>query len=695
GLVALAGGQASAQDAPAKSRSALAETAIAACVPSFTSPSADGTGVAATISTDPPVVTAPNQDAPTATALPVTAAAPAAQAGQPPAGQTQAPAGQAGQPAPIQQVPVVAGPVIDDIVVVGNKVLNSAAIITLSGHKKGDPCSSETLTDMRDRLAKTGNFGMHHPDQQERWVQVQAEDIGNNKCKVTITVDENDAINSIAPTGTGPIKGDDVKALITKTAVYNVEQIAQDAQNIIELYNKRGYSIEFGQDLGMDPNNPGVLLLPILVTRVDDIVISKKHKTRDYVILRELKTKKGDYFNRKTFYEKDRAKLINLDLFDDVTFSEATVGTGTGRVKLTINVVEKRTGSISAGVGYSNRQQLIGRAEVSETNFQGRGEGVSLLWETGGVASRNSVELTYTRPWLDKHQTSLQVNLFDKTVYRFSNSLQSADNSLLSTNAGHYNEQRRGGAITVSRPLRDTLRLALTGRVENVHTDPLSLSGVNAEIVQDGPIESVGASLLRDTRDLILDPVAGGYQSLSIQAGHATLNSITNANGFPVSQAVTGSVNFSKGQFEWRQYFSLQGRRKHLTDEKSAIAVRFLAGGAAGTLPFFEQFFVGGAESLRGYREDRFWGKYMFLGSIELRQPLARRLKGVVFADVGDAWGGPYSNVSLQGFQQTGFQPRASVGLGIRVGTPLGPIRLDYGIGSEGGRAHFSIGNVF
>ncbi len=601
------------------------------------------------------------------------------------------------QPVAGQQPPVapVDSRTIEEIVVVGNKVLNSEGIITVGGHKKGDPCTAQVLAEIRDNLAKSGNFGMHHPDEQGKWVAVQAEDLPNNKCKVTITVDENDKINEIAPTGTGPIKPEEVKALITKTNVYNVEQIAQDAQNIIDLYVKRGYSIEFGRDLGPDPNNPGVLLLPILVTRVDDIVFSKKHKTKDYVILREMKTKKGDYFNRKVFYERDRAKLINLDLFDDVNFTETSVGTGTGRVKLTISLVEKRTGSISAGVGYSNRQQLIGRAEVSETNFQGRGEGVTLLWETGGAANRNSIELGYTRPWLDKHQTALQINLFDKTVYRFSNSLQSADTSLNNNASNRYNEQRRGGTITLSRPIKDTLRAALTARAENVHTDPLALSGVNAEIIQDGPIYSLGASLLRDTRDLVLDPVAGGYQNLSIQAGHAELNKITNANGFPVTQAVTGAVSFSKGSLEWRQYFSLQGRRKHLTDEKSAIAVRFLAGSALGTLPFFEQFFVGGAETLRGYREDRFWGKYMFLGSIELRQPLARRLKGVLFADVGDAWGGNYSNVNLEGFTQSVFRPRVGVGLGIRVGTPLGPIRLDYGIGSEGGRTHFSIGNVF
>ena len=97
-----------------------------------------------------------------------------------------------------------------------------------------------------------------------------------------------------------------------------------------------------------------------------------------------------------------------------------------------------------------------------------------------------------------------------------------------------------------------------------------------------------------------------------------------------------GNVNFAKFSLEWRQYFNLQTPRKRLDEEKSTVALRFMLGSAVGTLPFFEQSFVGGAETLRGYREDRFWGKYMFLGSVELRQPLARRLKGVLFLDLDE-----------------------------------------------------------
>ena len=55
--------------------------------------------------------------------------------------------------------------------------------------------------------------------------------------------------------------------------------------------------------------------------------------------------------------------------------------------------------------------------------------------------------------------------------------------------------------MTLSRPIKDTLRLAFTLRGENVRTDPLALSGINTEIIQNGPIYSGALSLLNDTRD--------------------------------------------------------------------------------------------------------------------------------------------------------------------------------------------------
>src|SRR5262249_51063897 len=125
------------------------------------------------------------------------------------------------------------------------------------------------------------------------------------------------------------------------------------------------------------------------------------------------------------------------------------------------------------------------------------------------------------------------------------------------------------------------------------------------------------------------------------------------------------------------------------------LAARVMGGISSGELPFFEQFFLGGADTIRGYVEDRFWGDKMLLFSTELRMPLSSNLIGVIFADYGDAWS-PQSGLDIQGFSQSrGFNGQYGVGLGIRVTTPLGPIRLDYGFGREGGRTHFSIGHSF
>lgn len=598
----------------------------------------------------------------------------------------------------IKQPPTpTSGPVIGEIVVQGNKVLSTAAIISLSGHKVGDPCNEQTLAEMRDRLLRTGNFGQHVADQNQA-IKIQAEQGADNKCKVIITVDENDKIEKILISGSGPIPPEEVNKLIEplRPNVYNEENIRNIANAIQDLYNKRGFLIEFGQ-IRPDAENPGYLPIPIIVTRVDDIKINgKRLKTREFVLLREMKTKKGDYYNRKNFFEKDLLKLYNLDLFEDLNPVEEIVGVG--RVRLIINLVEKRTGTISAGIGFSNRQQLLGRAELSETNFRGRGEAVNLLWETGGVSGRNSVELGYTRPWVDKHQTALSFNIFDKVVYRFANSLQNTNGStggIIGTDDSRYNEQRTGLSLSLSRPFQDTFRGSINIRAENVRTNRIDLDELNTAIIQNGPIYTFGAGVQHDTRDLLIDPISGGYQNANFQVGYANLRQLRDTNGNLIVQPVTGNVNFGKGFVDLRTYISLSGRRKKPTDEKTSLAFRLMLGSSVGTLPFFEQFFVGGAESLRGYREDRFWGRHMFIGSAEFRVPLAKRLKGVFFLDVGHAWGGRYSDVTIEGFRQSGLSPRLGIGLGIRVGTPLGPIRLDYGFGSEGGRTHFSIGNVF
>jgi outer membrane protein insertion porin family len=83
----------------------------------------------------------------------------------------------------------------------------------------------------------------------------------------------------------------------------------------------------------------------------------------------------------------------------------------------------------------------------------------------------------------------------------------------------------------------------------------------------------------------------------------------------------------------------------------------------------------------------------MLLLNLEYRFPLGNKLTGVTFVDVGDAWGGLFADE--RGLGDPSLNLHVGYGLGVRVSTPIGPIRLDLGFGEDGAQTHFSIGHMF
>jgi outer membrane protein insertion porin family len=143
---------------------------------------------------------------------------------------------------------------------------------------------------------------------------------------------------------------------------------------------------------------------------------------------------------------------------------------------------------------------------------------------------------------------------------------------------------------------------------------------------------------------------------------------------------------------------------------KSVVELRLRAGFAdpfsdTTKVPIYERFFAGGSGSIRGYPErkvgpidsgtdDPIGGESMFIGNIEYTYPLADFLKAATFFDSGEVW---KTNSDF-----LGGDLKRSIGLGLRVKTPIGPVSIDYGWpldeipGEEKeGRFHFNVSRAF
>mgnify|MGYP001026263571 CR=1 FL=1 len=98
---------------------------------------------------------------------------------------------------------------------------------------------------------------------------------------------------------------------------------------------------------------------------------------------------------------------------------------------------------------------------------------------------------------------------------------------------------------------------------------------------------------------------------------------------------------------------------------------------------------MGGSDTLRGYEDDQFRGNSMLKATLEYRFPIVKKVQGVLFTDNGYAWDKRHEDEFDMGLLKNSY------GVGLRINSPLGPVKLDYGYGEDGGKFHFSFGGQF
>ena len=474
--------------------------------------------------------------------------------------------------------------------------------------------------------------------------------------------------------------------------VLNSVSVGQKVQGINAAYARDGYMLAHVDGIRVD--DQGILHIHIVEGVVEDIIPAGNKKTRNKVITREFVQKKGKPFN-KFLVRRSVERVYNLGFFDDVNVRMLPGEQDPNNVIIEIDVLEHKTGTITLGAGYSKSDGLMGIVEFGEDNLRGTGDKFKVHWEIGGKKKYKNYQISYLKPWIDSKGTSLGFSFFNRED-------EYTDYNEDGNEVAEYNKKSRGFNISFGRQTGEYTRdyLTLESRKDTYKWDSDDSSGYryDTDAISNttgsgndwnntnpstggswnfasnnyvknnfGRINSITWQKVYDSRDNIYDPTRGRRISYTAQwAGHG----------------LGGDFDFYKFTAEARMYKKLGA--------KNVLAFRARGGFIQGDAPYSQLFTLGGADSLRGYEDDQFRGKYMYNATLEFRFPIVKKVSGVLFTDIGDAWDAP--NVTWYNSKKT-FN--YGVGAGVRITTPIGPVKLDYGVGKHKNKFHFSFGTQF
>lgn len=530
---------------------------------------------------------------------------------------------------------------VAEVRIVGNEHISKEAISGMISTKVGEELDEQKLANDEKAIGQMGYF-----------YQVKAvKEETPQGVVVTFIVLENPFIKDIKIIGATVFSEEEILSWLKtgRNQVLNINTLRIDLESIINHYREKGFIALFSRE--PEPTPEGTLIIYLTEMKIEKIELKGLRKTKPAVVERFIRSKPGSLLNIESL-AGDRKRVFDLGLFENVVL-DLQPGTKEDTLNVVFDITETKTGQVMVGLGYSEQQGLVGRAEVLENNFRGMAEGIHFLWEVGGYTSKRSYEFGYYKPWIDKKNTSFNISIYDKVLYRW----------LTEKTTSRYDEYRKGASIMFERPLDDWRRASISLRSEDVAINPEEGASLPIFGSVEGTVTAVRSSYYFDTRDVRRSPKKGRYYIYSLEIGRS-------------------SSYFTKYETDFRFYKPVRKKGDYVLASRCDLAL------AGGSLPAFEYFTVGGADTLRGYKEDRFWGNKMALLSTELRIPLQKAFYGAVFIDYGSAWGGKYSTTEK-------FSPRMGAGIGLRFETPIGPIRLDYAVGSEGSRTHFSIGHPF
>ena len=445
---------------------------------------------------------------------------------------------------------------------------------------------------------------------------------------------------------------------------YSVSKMRNDIKTIRSYYGSRGYA-----DAAVSPDIRNVTATSVsIVYRIVEgrrylvgrVTIEGNDKTQDRVIRRELPLKPDDNMNSVEL-ETTRRRLNNMNYFNDVQVTASPSGQS-GYRDINILVNEKKTGSISFGIGFSSVDNIVGYINLEQTNFDitnwgrftGAGQRFSTRIQLG--SERTDFRLSWIEPWFMGRRLALGTELFYRDALFYSS---------------EYEQSQYGFAVSLRKPVGKRAYIRGEYRVEDITIDVDSstmalMAPASLFNREDGDYfrSAISLNYVYDSRDSNQLP----------RKGHKLDFGVTYAGGI-----IGGDVDVFIVSASGSKHWAFWG--DSILNVKGAFTVADTHG-SNNLVPIFDRQFLGGPQSLRGFENrdvgprdpatnEVLGGNTSAYASVEYTFPLIERVRGAVFYDVGVV------NAKSWDF---GTDIYHDAGFGLRLNLPFGPLAIDYAI---------------
>ncbi len=481
---------------------------------------------------------------------------------------------------------------------------------------------------------------------------------------ITLNVVEGERykVSSVKLAGDFSIPEEDVRKLVTIRPgdVFSRERLNNSTKAISDRLGTEGYAfanVNASPEINREKRmvdftifvDPGKR---VYVRRVN---VTGNTKTRDEVVRREIRQMESAWYNADKV-KNSKERVDRLGFFTEVAVETPPVPGTSDQLDVNMSVTEKATGNLMLGVGTSSTDKIILSGSISQNNFLGSGNNVSI--QVNSSKSNRTYALSYTNPYFTPDGVSQGFDIYHRTV----------DTS--STDIAYYKSKSTGGGIRFGFPISETqsfsVGIAADSTTINVFDDsPTYYKRYVAKFGETNTSFPLTLAWVNDSKNSFFFPTSGTYQRAGLEVG-----------------IPGGDLTYYRANYQLQHFIPLSKRFTLMLNGD----VGYAKGLGGKELPFFKNYYAGGVNSVRGYKastlgtagtiegEDRLGGNRKVVGNAELLWSLPgfeNSARVGLFFDAGQVY--------ASGDKFDLGELRYSTGVTAAWLSPVGPLKFSIG----------------